>query len=68
MILTDSKGYDITSVAKINRYQNSQSPGFLWYHDHAMGLTNYHLIGGLSGNYIIKNHEIEKYINIPKEN
>ena len=56
IILSDSKGYDITSVAKINRYQNGQSPGFLWYHDHSMGLTNYHLIGGLSGSYIIKNH------------
>jgi len=54
MIITDRNGKDITNQAKINRYPNAQTPGDLWYHDHAPGLTNYHLINGLSGTYILK--------------
>ena len=54
MIIKDAKGYDITNVAKINRYPNAQSPGNLWYHDHAMRLTNYNALSGLAGYYIIR--------------
>ena len=54
MIISDAKGYDITNVAKINRYPNAQSPGNLWYHDHAMRLTTYNALSGLAGYYIIR--------------
>ena len=68
MIITDSKGYDVTSVAKINRYPNAQSPGNLWYHDHAMRLTNYNAISGLVGYYYLRNLDVEKEIDVPREN
>jgi FtsP/CotA-like multicopper oxidase with cupredoxin domain len=60
MTITDSYGYDITNIAKINRYSNAQSPGNLWYHDHSMGLTNYNIIAGIAGYYILRDHKTEK--------
>ncbi len=35
-------------------YDNSQSAGTLWYHDHALGLTRLNVYAGLAGFYIIR--------------
>jgi len=35
-------------------YDNSQSAGTLWYHDHALGVTRLNVYAGLSGFYIIR--------------
>lgn len=48
----------INDISKSNRYPNGQNPGNLWYHDHAMRLTNYNAGNGLSGMYIIRNQSI----------
>ena len=40
---------------KINRYENKQPPGNLWYHDHSMEMTKANVFHGLLGNYIIYN-------------
>ena len=55
LIIKDAKGFDVTYLAKVNRYPNAQNPGTLWYHDHAMRLTNYNAISGLAGFYLIRN-------------
>lgn len=47
------------------RYHNMQRPGNLWYHDHALGLTRQNLLAGLVGPYVIRNHTLEKPMNLP---
>ena len=47
---------------KINRYNNTQPPGNLWYHDHSMSITRNNVANGLLGNYIIYNTEVEKQL------
>jgi FtsP/CotA-like multicopper oxidase with cupredoxin domain len=39
--------------AKVNRYENWQPPGDLWYHDHSMHITQDNVVHGLVGFYII---------------
>jgi len=41
------------TYAKVNRYENRQLPGNLWYHDHAMHITQDNVGHGLLGDYII---------------
>jgi hypothetical protein len=48
----------ISITSKINRYPNSQNPGTLWYHDHAMRLTAYNVRNGLSGLYILRDPKV----------
>jgi FtsP/CotA-like multicopper oxidase with cupredoxin domain len=43
---------------KINRYPNRQNPGNLWYHDHAMHLTDYNVRFGLAGFYILRDEKV----------
>ena len=38
---------------KVNRYENVQPPGNLWYHDHSMRSTMSNVVLGLAGDYII---------------
>ncbi len=45
---------------KISRYPNKQNPGNLWYHDHAMRLTQYNVQNGLAGLYILRDDDVEK--------
>lgn len=40
-------------------YHNSQHPGTMWYHDHAMGLTRINILAGLMGAYVIRQPNIE---------
>ncbi|KAJ3694404.1 hypothetical protein LUZ60_009884 [Juncus effusus] len=46
-------------------YPNVQSPGNLWYHDHALGLTRANLLAGLLGAYVIRNHMTEASLGFP---
>ena len=41
------------TYVKVNRYENVQPPGNLWYHDHAMHITQDNVGHGLLGDYII---------------
>jgi hypothetical protein len=43
---------------KVNRYPNKQNPGTLWYHDHAMRLTNFNVQYGLAGFYILRDTNV----------
>ena len=43
----------------MNRYENVQPPGNLWYHDHSMDMTAPNVFHGLTGNYIIYAKETE---------
>lgn len=36
-------------------YPNGQQPTTLWYHDHALGITNLNVMAGLAGFYLIRN-------------
>ncbi len=56
------------SRTKISRYPNKQNPGNLWYHDHAMRLTLFNVRHGLAGMYILRDPEVERYIDVPPEN
>ncbi|KAK1644700.1 hypothetical protein QYE76_062505 [Lolium multiflorum] len=46
-------------------YPNVQSPGVLWYHDHALGLTRANLLAGLLGAYVIRNPAVEAPLGLP---
>ena len=50
---------NVMSQVKFNRYPNIQNPGNLWYHDHAMRLTQYNVQYGLTGIYILRDPAIE---------
>ena len=47
---------------KVNRYENTQPPGDLWYHDHAMHITQDNVGHGLLGNYIIYEESVDKQL------
>lgn len=38
----------------IYEYPNSQEPGTLWFHDHALGITRLNVYAGLAGFYFLK--------------
>ena len=46
-------------------YPNQHRAATLFYHDHAMGLTGYHVYMGLSGLYVVED-EIEEQLPLPK--
>ncbi|KAJ1282821.1 hypothetical protein BS78_03G080900 [Paspalum vaginatum] len=46
-------------------YPNVQSPGVLWYHDHALGLTRANLLAGLLGAYVLRNPAVEAPLGLP---
>jgi len=43
--------------ATLARYDNDQPATLLWYHDHAMGITRYNAMAGLTGLYLIRDGE-----------
>ena len=45
-------------------YPNKQQAGFLWYHDHAMGVTRLNVQMGLAGLYFMRD-AVEDAINLP---
>lgn len=45
-------------------YDNDQPAAMLWYHDHAMGITRFNVVAGLSGMYVIRDDE-EDLLRLP---
>jgi spore coat protein A len=45
-------------------YPNHQQAGFLWYHDHAIGLTRLNVYMGLAGLYYLRD-AVEDALNLP---
>jgi spore coat protein A len=47
------------SNAAVFVYPNTQPPTTLWFHDHALGVTNLNVMAGLAGFYLIRNSSDE---------
>lgn len=45
-------------------YQNDQKATALWYHDHAMAVTQYNVFAGLAGMYLVRDDE-EDALDLP---
>jgi spore coat protein A len=45
-------------------YENGQQAGYLWYHDHALGITRLNVYMGLAGLYLLRD-SVEDAINLP---
>ena len=45
-------------------YPNGQQAGFLWFHDHALGITRLNVMMGLAGAYLMRD-DVEDAINLP---
>jgi FtsP/CotA-like multicopper oxidase with cupredoxin domain len=48
-------------------YPNSQLPGTVWYHDHAIGITRLNVYMGMAGFYLITD-EFEESLGLPSGN
>ncbi len=46
-------------------YPNEQQAGYLWFHDHALGITRLNVMMGLAGAYLVRD-AVEDLLNIPK--
>jgi spore coat protein A len=46
-------------------YPNNQQAGFLWFHDHALGITRLNVYMGLAGAYLVRD-SVEDAINLPR--
>jgi spore coat protein A len=46
-------------------YPNDQQAGFIWFHDHALGITRLNVYMGLAGAYIIRD-SIEDAVSLPR--
>jgi spore coat protein A len=46
-------------------YPNEQKAGYLWFHDHALGVTRLNVMMGLAGAYLVRD-SVEDALNIPK--
>ena len=46
-------------------YPNNQQAGYLWYHDHALGVTRLNVYMGLAGLYLLRD-ATEDAINLPR--
>ena len=46
-------------------YPNNQQAGYLWFHDHALGITRLNVYMGLAGAYLVRD-SVEDAINIPR--
>lgn len=44
-------------VSNVYMYDNDQSAGTLWYHDHALGITRLNVYAGLAGFYIVRDNK-----------
>jgi len=45
-------------------YPNDQQAGFIWFHDHALGITRLNVYMGLAGAYVLRD-SVEDAINLP---
>ncbi|HEX6850825.1 MAG TPA: multicopper oxidase domain-containing protein [Candidatus Polarisedimenticolaceae bacterium] len=57
--LTFLPGFDATY-----EYENHQQAGYLWYHDHALGITRLNVYMGLAGLYLLRD-SVEDAVNLP---
>lgn len=55
----------LPSGAQQAEYPNDQPSTTLWYHDHAMDITRFNVMGGLQGMYIIRDEE-EEALRLPR--
>jgi cysteine-rich repeat protein len=46
-------------------YPNNQQAGYLWFHDHALGITRLNVYMGLAGAYLVRD-SVEDAINLPR--
>jgi spore coat protein A len=46
-------------------YPNNQQAGYLWFHDHALGITRLNVYMGLAGAYLVRD-AVEDAINLPR--
>jgi spore coat protein A len=46
-------------------YPNNQQAGYLWFHDHAIGITRLNVYMGLAGAYLLRD-AVEDTINLPR--
>jgi len=46
-------------------YPNNQQAGYLWFHDHALGITRLNVYMGLAGAYLVRD-SVEDAINLPQ--
>ncbi|MBV9024763.1 MAG: multicopper oxidase domain-containing protein [Streptomycetaceae bacterium] len=53
-----------SGTAQLSEYPNDQPATVLFYHDHAMGVTRWNVMAGLSGMYVIRDQE-EKALGLP---
>jgi spore coat protein A len=51
--------FDAGPGTAVYRYQNSQEPGTLWFHDHALGATRTNVYSGLATFYFIRDKSKE---------
>lgn len=50
----------LTGDAQLAEYPNDQQATMLWYHDHAMAITNLNVMAGLAGMYLIRDAEEDR--------
>ncbi|MDH3510984.1 MAG: multicopper oxidase domain-containing protein [Gammaproteobacteria bacterium] len=48
----------------VYEYPNSQLPGTLWYHDHALGITRLNVYAGMAGFYLLRD-DFEDSLGLP---
>jgi spore coat protein A len=68
-VATHSDGYPEDAFlpgdsSGIYEYPNIQPAGFLWYHDHALGITRINVMMGLAGLYMLRDSN-ELSLNLP---
>ncbi|MGH3912894.1 MAG: multicopper oxidase family protein [Pseudonocardiaceae bacterium] len=55
----------LTGDAQLAEYPNDQQATTMWYHDHAMAITNLNVMAGLAGTYLIRDAE-EARLRLPQ--
>ncbi len=58
--------YNAGPDAQVNLYPNTQEPGTLWFHDHAMGMTRTNVYSGLEAFYFLRDPQNEPK-NLPSD-
>lgn len=51
--------YNAGPGTQVNLYPNTQEPGTLWFHDHAMGMTRTNVYSGLEAFYLLRDPQAE---------
>ena len=51
-----------SKFTRLDVYPNTQLPGTLWYHDHAMASTGFNILKGLKGLYVLRDNKTESVL------